>query len=205
MKKIMFNDRYGLTQAVLNGSKTMTRRIVYDGTMQYEHRIGNDKGHLVLLDGLCRIAKSTYKNKETVAVAMSYHDIYEEMLNGDGITNEIYNSFITVGPDCDDAGYYNKMFVWSGLMPHRLTFTAIKLERLQDISDEDCLAEGIIFDNKHFQEWQGQYGFYDFKKQRPCLFKSPREAFANLIDKISGKGTWSRNPWVEADRFRLIA
>ena len=28
MKKIMFNDRYGLTQAVLNGRKTMTRRIV---------------------------------------------------------------------------------------------------------------------------------------------------------------------------------
>lgn len=28
MKKIMFNDKYGLTQAVLDGRKTMTRRIV---------------------------------------------------------------------------------------------------------------------------------------------------------------------------------
>lgn len=28
MKKIMFNDRYGLTQAVLKGKKTMTRRAV---------------------------------------------------------------------------------------------------------------------------------------------------------------------------------
>lgn len=27
MKKIMFNDRYGLTQAVIEGRKTMTRRI----------------------------------------------------------------------------------------------------------------------------------------------------------------------------------
>ena len=26
MKKIMFNDKYGLTQAVLEGRKTMTRR-----------------------------------------------------------------------------------------------------------------------------------------------------------------------------------
>lgn len=26
MQKIMFNDKYGLTQAVLNGNKTMTRR-----------------------------------------------------------------------------------------------------------------------------------------------------------------------------------
>lgn len=29
MKKIMFNDKYGLTQAVLEGRKTQTRRIVY--------------------------------------------------------------------------------------------------------------------------------------------------------------------------------
>ena len=28
MKKIMFNDRYGLTQAVIEGRKTMTRQLV---------------------------------------------------------------------------------------------------------------------------------------------------------------------------------
>lgn len=28
MQKIMFNDKYGLTQAVLNGRKTQTRRII---------------------------------------------------------------------------------------------------------------------------------------------------------------------------------
>lgn len=28
MQKIMFNDKYGLTQAVLEGRKTMTRRTV---------------------------------------------------------------------------------------------------------------------------------------------------------------------------------
>lgn len=28
MKKIMFNDKFGLTQAVLEGRKTMTRRII---------------------------------------------------------------------------------------------------------------------------------------------------------------------------------
>ena len=29
MQKIMFNDKYGLTQAVLEGRKTQTRRIAY--------------------------------------------------------------------------------------------------------------------------------------------------------------------------------
>lgn len=32
MKKIMFNDRYELTQAVLDGTKTMTRRLLKEGT-----------------------------------------------------------------------------------------------------------------------------------------------------------------------------
>ena len=32
MQKIMFNDKYFLTQAVLNGTKTMTRRLLKDGT-----------------------------------------------------------------------------------------------------------------------------------------------------------------------------
>lgn len=31
MKKIMFDDKYGLTQAVLEGRKTQTRRIAYTG------------------------------------------------------------------------------------------------------------------------------------------------------------------------------
>lgn len=35
MKKIMFNDKYGLTKAVLDGSKTMTMRIVPQTTHMY--------------------------------------------------------------------------------------------------------------------------------------------------------------------------
>ena len=34
MKKIMFNDRYGLTQAVIEGRKTMTRRLEFDDKLQ---------------------------------------------------------------------------------------------------------------------------------------------------------------------------
>ena len=40
MKKIMFNDRYGLTQAVLEGKKTMTRRIIPDIEIDWNRRGG---------------------------------------------------------------------------------------------------------------------------------------------------------------------
>ena len=58
MKKIMFNDRYGLTEAVLAGRKTMTRRIVPDGTP-----LGNWEETEKM---------SRFKVGEVVAVAQSY-------------------------------------------------------------------------------------------------------------------------------------
>ena len=36
------------------------------------------------------------------------------------------------------------------------------------------------------------------------IFQTPREAFASLIDKVSGRGTWERNPWVVAYEFELV-
>jgi hypothetical protein len=30
------------------------------------------------------------------------------------------------------------------------------------------------------------------------VFDTPREAFAALIDRINGRGTWQDNPWVVA-------
>lgn len=44
MKKIMFNDRYGLTQAVLEGRKTQTRRIL-NPTMLLQYPCGAYAGH----------------------------------------------------------------------------------------------------------------------------------------------------------------
>lgn len=40
MKKIMFNDRYRLTQAVIEGRKTMTRRIELSPNIGYKLDIG---------------------------------------------------------------------------------------------------------------------------------------------------------------------
>lgn len=36
------------------------------------------------------------------------------------------------------------------------------------------------------------------------LFDTPREAFASLIDRVSGKGTWDRNPFVFVYDFELV-
>lgn len=172
MQKIMFNDHYGLTQAVLDGRKTMTRRIVPNGTP-----LGNWEE---------TENKLRYKTGDVVAVAQRYKKVMEEKgENG-------------VSPLVAKAGYMNKMFVKAKQMPHIIRITDIHIERLQDISDEDCLREGII-------EGDAEPKLYGFKNGKHYdSFFSPREAFAVLIDKVSGKGTWARNPLVFVYEFDLI-
>ena len=209
MKKIMFNDRYGLTQAVLEGKKTMTRRLM---TMTLHKKNGKEMTPVVpddmfiASDGTAhfQVGRNGYmvpkKNQpayhvgEEIAIAQSYH-----MLNKSGF----------VAPEgldhtCESsAGYENKMFVRADLMPHSIIIRKVDVQRLQSISDEDCMKEGIMegefmntWDTFYFDEWGDVANHITFKR--------PRDAYRNLIDRISGKGTWQRNPWVYVYTFELL-
>ena len=73
MKKIMFNNTYGLTQAVKQGYKTMTRRVLYlteEDAAWLDHTFDWD---LCESDILERYAQ--YQVGEIVAVAEPYKDI----------------------------------------------------------------------------------------------------------------------------------
>lgn len=188
MQKIMFNDRYGLTNAVIEGRKTMTRRLIPDeffgltwdtrgNTLVYENEYGD------FID--VRHSKYTrYKLGEVVAVSQCYNDVVQEFTD---------LAFV--------PGSTNKMFVRADLMPHQIRITGIRCERLQDISDEDCVKEGVRVGS---QALEYPYYFKDTKQFLICDYKSPRRAFAALIDKVSGRGTWDRNPWVVAYEFELV-
>ncbi len=188
MQKIMFNDRYGLTNAVIEGRKTMTRRLIPDeffgltwdtrgNTLVYENEYGD------FID--VRHSKYTrYKLGEVVAVSQCYNDMVQEFTD---------LAFV--------PGSTNKMFVRADLMPHQIRITGIRCERLQDISDEDCVKEGVRVGS---QALEYPYYFKDTKQFLICDYKSPRRAFAALIDKVSGRGTWDRNPWVVVYEFELV-
>ena len=93
------------------------------------------------------------------------------------------------------------MFTLPDLMPERIRIKKEWIERLQDISDEDCIKEGII-------SWSCRgnvyYGFFDYSKNKFVRHKTLREAYATLINLISGKDTWESNPYVFAYEFELI-
>ena len=202
MKKIMFNDRYGLTHAVIEGRKTMTRRIVSGGTLLPEDRIEEAS---ICPDGFVSIianggeslieVKYSYKVGEIVAVAQSYRDVCAGGFEPDATILRLFEKQRI-------AGWTNKMFVKAELMPHQIRITGIKCERLQDISDEDCFKEGINASNSH-EIGYGIPWVYEFAGSKKVYY-TPREAFAALIDKVSGKGTWASNPWVVAYEFELV-
>ncbi len=225
MKKIMFSDRYGLTQAVLDGKKTMTRRIIPIGLYnQTDWKAVEEGDYEAVVDGngdyhdirCC----GRYQIGETVAIAQAYNTLRWPSVPGidwNAIVDEVTHA----------KGWKNKMFVKAKYMPYRIRITGIKVEKLQDISIEDCEKEGIIHVNwrqylkqdiddfspqpyKDHNIWTlpiFEESFLDSwaeQKQGEFAAVSPDIAFAVLIDNISGKGTWIRNPWVFAYEFELI-
>lgn len=100
------------------------------------------------------------------------------------------------------AGWSNKMFVKATIMPHHIRITDVRVEMLQDISDEDCIDEGIIAELDMFVDKKPIYS-YTFSGCN-SWYNTPRNAFAALIDKVSGRGIWERNPLVWVYSFELV-
>lgn len=234
----MFNDKYGLTETVLEGKKTQTRRII--------------KGHTyvnpfaILCQGKLRVNEihkmeeiSRYAVGEILAVAQSYEDLNKEYIsnfNCELVENGVIKSTgtpiniddpVSDSPinywgdeptkmcssckkqeDCFEKyfrwigvpSFENKMFVKAEFMLHQIRITGIRIQRLQDISDEDCLKEGIK--KSWWMDSSGKY-LYGFGENED-KWESPREAYAALIDRISGKGTWEKNPWVFVYDFEIV-
>lgn len=207
MKKIMFNDKYGLTKAVFEGRKTQTRRILnptmlfqrlntYEGwgkeniadwKLSCKDRLYTAKG-----EGLKRmldyaLAHSPYKIGEKVAIAQKYTDLASN--------EEFYRLCSIHGIPLEsikyEKGCKNKLFVKAELMPYHIHIKNVKIERLQDISEEDCLKEGIV----DFESRINKAHFYSITDES-ATYGTAKKPYAMLIDKLLGKGTWESNPYV---------
>ncbi len=200
MQKIMFNDKYGLTKAVLAKRKMQTRRFITKKEMlEIIRKVESPASLFLVYDNFVlnpywrkrflnnrRVMR--YKMNETVAIAQPYADITPR---ADWVSFMIRKEKI---------GWNNKMFVCAEDMPHHIRIIKIRIERLQDIKSEDCLKEGL---------WRAEdVGLegttYWYHGLANSSFRTPQDAYASLIDRISGKGTWESNPYVFVYDFELI-
>ena len=174
MKKIMFNDRFLLTY----GDFWDIRDTSF----------------------------AQYKKGEMVAIAQRYSDIYEGLL----FDRDMYsrNLAMDLSPEEfkkrfeGEKGWNNKMFVKSEYMPQRIEITDVRTQCLQEITDEECLLEGIEKEERTDGEYN--YIFFDSLRELYIRERTPHDAYARLIDALSGKGTWWSNPYVFAYDFELI-
>lgn len=226
MKKIMFNDRFGLTDAVVDGYKNRTFRInkklnhplVSDISEMITGKDGRVHVTITYSTGVKEDVYPKYQTGEEVAVAQNYSTALSPL---DWINRLIYK---------DEIGWTNKMYVRADLMPHRIRFTGVKYERLMSLSEIDCRKEGLI--NLNWRQYLrqdidtfGPHSYIDhdvwtlpiFKEsiqnawaeQKPGEFvaKDAKTAFLVLCAKLEHKNPnklSQENPWGFAYDFELI-
>lgn len=182
MKKIMFNDKCFLTKMVLEGKKTMTRRV----TRQYE--VGET---IAVMQSYLDVLSSPMTNRK----AQEFKEKLKTLYHTDNFKEIL-----------DEPGTTNKMFAKASAMIHYIKITDMRIERIQDITDEECLKEGIFIDEEREFIDNNLYAFDVKGKHLPnrWWWPSAKMAFGNLIDRTMGKGIWERNPQVFAYTFKLV-
>ena len=177
MKGILFTE--SMFNAVIEGRKTQTRRI-----MNLTHIISRYKvGDVVYLKE--PYALNIQSSKNVAANKFEYKSKVLYKYVGDTIPEPLFK-------------WQNKRFMPAKYARYFIEITGVRCEKLQDISDEDYLKEGILKTKNYSsdREWGWEEGQRDYY--------TPKQAYAALIDKINGKGTWESNAWVWVYDFKLI-
>jgi hypothetical protein len=189
MKGICFIEP--MFNAIINGSKTQTRRVINKKTLLYcgiNHHLSIKQINEKLY------GKSRYKVGEVLYLKEPY------VLLDDGQVLYRRDDFLEYDDIVEKSQWKNKLFMPQKYARCFIKITAVMAEKLQDISDEDCVREGIrIVAKRNGVPFRYAYGF-----DISSITEAPKEAYSCLIDKINGKGTWDRNPLVWVYDFELI-
>lgn len=223
MQGIMLNNKYGLESASIgeNPTKTQTRRIFTKALIdeyfeKYWQSASLDVTPISMTDYLMQHTR--YKVGEIIAVKQSVETMIGELQNPNFACNyEHYEQ------RCDKArallekygtmspAFTNKMFVANEDCIHFLKIIDVRIQHLQDISNEDCVCEGIYKDLEGGRTIGYPFGipfYYTFvgalskQTKKQLYWTTAKEAYSVLIDTISGKGTWESNPWAAAYTYK---
>lgn len=89
-----------------------------------------------------------------------------------------------------------------------LEVTGVRVERLQAISEDEAIAEGL----HRIEIGSGYPDTYSataatwaqVMEQEVDAYDDPRQAYRDLWEQINGAGSWDANPWVWVVEFRRI-
>jgi len=187
-----------MVRALLEGRKTQTRRIIkprrrrpslFDGTW-------SDSYVLDPANASWRAQDVRYEPGDRLWVRES-HYVWSAG-NQDGSGQRI--DYMATEPDSPCGGWTPSIHMprWASRLT--LIITSVKVERLQDISEQDAIAEGI----ERAGDIAGQLGWKHYPDGSPAGgWLDPRESFRSLWNSINGTGAWDTDPWVVALSFTV--
>jgi hypothetical protein len=188
-RPILFNGK--MVRAILDGRKTQTRRVIKPqplGIDQYTTWIVNDAWQTGHVDVDCPYGAPGDRLwvRETFTAPMEYNGFKPSELpeNCDFIYREE-----SPGYRIKELGsrWFPSIFMPRWASRITLEVTAVRVERVQDISPKDALAEGDVE-----------------ALTNPRHKETSIDWYHNLWDSINGAGSWASNPWVWVVEFRRI-
>lgn len=184
-----------MIRALLDGRKSMTRRIFKPQPEMIGERDCRVMGQQGSVDYLMREIAPRYWMRFKVGDRVY---VKEASTRNGGLLQFVADHETTLHPW---PAHWTRDPQRSTYLPRRasrltLHVTAVKVERLQEISDEDALAEGVDTS----EAIPGQ----DFDIDGNWWPGGPKRLFQRLWDSIHGPGAWVQNPWVAAISFRAV-
>lgn len=181
MKSLPFSSE--MVQAILAGTKTQTRRIVKN---QFPQQPDGDSR--CIESAMYYSDRKLFKHNAIIYVRETFAKV------GDRIFYKADNN------DIENAGLkgmYNFKWKPPRYMPQlssriALRITAIRVERLQNITESDAIAEGV--ENLGISFMKSYF-----------LDDKPVSIYQSLWEKINGQGSWDLNPLVYVITFEVLA
>lgn len=200
-----------MVQAILDGRKTQTRRAI-----KYIHPDSKYLPEYTLL-GACFIEPTEFdktdEHKMASAVTCPYGQpgdvlwVRESFVKGEywsqdeGSTISIY-AYKASPKTTRPVNWKPSIHMPKAACRLFLKIKAIRVERLQDISEDDARAEGVLqYDDGTFKNYFKKKGLRAQDGVECLLAKG---SFQSLFASIYGLDSWNANPWVWVIEFERI-
>ncbi|USD22121.1 hypothetical protein MJO52_03020 [Microbulbifer variabilis] len=208
-----------MVRAILDGRKTQTRRLInpqpFNGVSDEEaikqigglpprlslHQVINQAWRSGCADIPCPLGKPD----DRLWVRETHHLSHQKKVTYRA--DYPFNPFNEdeCGEDCSMVGEKWRPSIHMPRWASRITLeiTAIRIQRIQNISEEDAIAEGVL--NSTLQAPPTKTVMYHCGPwPTPICGESARDAYGALWESTYGKDSWDQNPWVWVIEFRRV-
>lgn len=201
-----------MVQAILDGRKTQTRRVIKGFTAEVNGKYINFEYKTSKLK--MSVGNVTFKNLnkpflgiveespygvpgDILWVRETWHEVKKSNFN-----RNIPYLYKASSHETKVENYKWKPSIFMPKQACRLFLkvVSVRVERLQDISEEDAISEGVKMVGNLYNNYSAGYQHFGVGN----LFQYAKKSFASLWESINGEESWNSNPWVWVLEFCVI-